>query len=401
MNLPLRTRRWKGEEGGSVVETAILMVILAPMILYTFYVSELGLHLLDVQEATISTVWDLSTQSYSNIDDLPMTARSNAPTFIDGTVAAYNRAQYGDHDSAYSGEARLGAGGKQYTGQVIHTTAFAQASWCNGGNCQGNSSYDTKTQAAPPRCSLQADGLSGGLGSIYATDLTGGAAYYATTASAGGVATCWSKAWVFNYLLPKSLLGGFGRADKVKPIDKKTHREANPESISGVVSAGGTPSGGSTDQTGDMLLRSKAGLFVDTWAVGDNRDVKRSDGFFERGTGPNKQFFNRTAVVFSYPIWFGEPALRVGNYALKARQNKLANILVAPENPLLPVGANALEFDNPMGLALSAHYESGTSPNIDSYKDQSFFTTPLYNQFRTMWNNRGNNYLGMRTAQLR
>ncbi|GEM_PF-6171331 len=49
------------EAGGAVVETAILMIIFVPLLLYAFSAGEMSMSLLEAQEEVVAATWDVST----------------------------------------------------------------------------------------------------------------------------------------------------------------------------------------------------------------------------------------------------------------------------------------------------------------------------------------------------
>jgi hypothetical protein len=385
------------QRGAATIEMALMLVIFVPLVFFTMYASDAVFHLLNVQEAVVTTLWDMSTQSFSQ-EPNPRTARSNANNFVDNTVAGFDRVAYFDMASEYNAEKEIDSNGTSYKPDKKHLTqAFGQASWCNSeNNCQPPASDYNTAAAQEVHCQLD----QGGIQSFY-LDL--GAIWYSQTAGAGGIVTCSAKAWLYNYLIPKDFLPGFGRANQVKLFNKSQHHEANALAISG------------QDPQKDLLLKFRASLLVDTWAVTDGREINRSSGLFgnDRGVGPNSAFFQRTRVVFSNPLWYLSPTMSSMSYSSNAGDSQLADVSAFPETMLSPdviSGPNPVVnvlhpflilADNVLGLAMNAQYEGDNSSNINEYRDGDFFTTPLYNDARTAYNNRGKYYLGMRNAETR
>lgn len=90
------------ECGGAVVETAILMIIFVPLVLYAFSAGEMSMSLLEAQEEVVAATWDISTfpftllkNSSGDIGNLCEMARNQYATgtrykrnaFVKGTYA--------------------------------------------------------------------------------------------------------------------------------------------------------------------------------------------------------------------------------------------------------------------------------------------------------------------------
>lgn len=104
----MRTTRTRKPRGGAVVETAVLMIALIPLIMYTFYLSDLLFYHLDQDEAVYSSSWDFLSFDYRHIGEKDVYVADPQPnqmvpgTTIPGWVTRSNRWTYGDHTSAYN-----------------------------------------------------------------------------------------------------------------------------------------------------------------------------------------------------------------------------------------------------------------------------------------------------------
>lgn len=383
--MTLRGRLERLEDGAATVEMAVLMIIFVPLILFTMYASDAVFHTLEVQEAVVVTMWDLSQQSYSQ-NPKPVQAREQAASFIDGTVAAFDRLQYADNIGEYASESKIASGGTSFSSDSSHhIQVFGHVCWCNGRNdCEGKTSYES-ARAQAVHCTLD----QGTLHNLY---LSLGADYYSLVAGAGGVVTCSAKGWLYNYLIPETFLAGFGSVNKVKLFNKKKQTASDPHSI--------TSSGEGVG--GDMLLKFRSQLFVDTWAVTSGSNINRSSGIFggDGGIGPNEAYFRRAAVVYTNPLWYASPAAKVADYAWQALNKKLLAVPAVPEVPYIPfvgdgprIGPNPLDPlnvapDNPLGFTISAKFP------VTSTDAGGFYTTPYYDRLRSMYDNRDRFYLG-------
>lgn len=384
------------EAGAATVEMAVLMIIFIPLILFTMYASDAVFHTLEVQEAVLVTLWDMSQQAYSQEPKVHK-ARSGAPGFIEGTVAGFERIQYADHIGEYSSEKEIDSGGTGFgSDSQHHIQIFGHVCWCNGSSasdCDGGSVSDyAQAKAQQVRCQLNQSIFN--LTNSY--PLSTGATYYSQFGSAGGIVTCSAKGWLYNYLIPETFLGGFGEVNKVKLFNKKRQNASSPHGIESEGEGVGA----------DMLLKFRAQLFVDTWAVVDGSNINRTKNnnmFKDGGVGPNEALFRRTAVVFSDPEWYGSVSGKVLSYAQKAgpSDKKLMIVFSVPEIP--PVGFDPprmgpnptdwpvqlhLAPDNPLGLIMSLQFP------ITTKETNGFYTTPYYDEIQQMYDSRKSFYLG-------
>lgn len=95
--------RFRKPRGGAAVETAVAMIVLVPLIMYTLFLEDLLFYKFDLQETVTSTPWDYADLDYredkTSIDDQRSTARTAAmQTFWDHT-SAWNTYSDPNHDA--------------------------------------------------------------------------------------------------------------------------------------------------------------------------------------------------------------------------------------------------------------------------------------------------------------
>jgi hypothetical protein len=408
------------QRGAAATEMALMMIILVPLLLFVAYTSDAVFHQLDVQEAVIGTTWDFSTARFGFRCEGGSGGNANAckkarlsddgesvgkniagPNMANSpdSIAGYNRQEYADHDSSYSNHPRVNQG--SWMDEEHHTQAFGQVSWCDGNECKNHSAYSNMTSGQQIFCKINR-GVSG---EKFSLDVLQGSNQLQST-SEGGVVECWAKGWLMNYVVGDKFLGDFPGVEKVKLFNKKRH--------TGNVHA--EHSTGGSGASADVLLRYRAGLMVDSWAALDHweKDGLGGNSNKHRDTELGKEntlFFKRTEDVFQNSLWYLIAVGGVANYAGQAASKKLAAITFAPYmGPTIVSGIP--EFivpPNPVGLWMvsTAHKNKKHTSNLKDYEfkpdldifGKKLMTTPFYDEFKSAWQARGNNYLGAKSPE--
>lgn len=391
------------QRGAAATEMALLMIIIVPLLMFVSFAGDAVYHQLEVQETVITTVWDFSTTRFGSVSN----ASASSGTSIAGgsmtsadSLAGYNRTQYADHDSSYSNNTRVNQG--NWMNEEHHTNAFGQVSWCDGTECRNTSPYSNMTSGQQVFCRIN----RGGKADKFSMDVIGGTAQL-NKYSEGGVVECWAKGWLMNYILSDTFISDFPGANKTKLFNKKLHDgNVHQEHATGGQNA-----------TADILLRYRAGMLVDSWAALDHFQSQQvSSTVKHRDTGLGQTdtlFFKRSEAVFQNPLWYWVAVGGVSAYAGKAGQKKIGLIVPMPMmGPIFPPGfPEMLSMPNPVGLWMVAksHDNNRHKDRLKDYEfkptldvlGKSHMTTPLYDDFRSAWQNRGNNYMGARTAETR
>lgn len=375
--VPLRTGRLvRGTAGGATTELAILLLILVPLTLYSFYLQSALYHQLEVQETVISTVWDYSTRSWvKEVYEDPLHE-------VDG----YNRVTFADHTSTFVDERRVipkPAMSKQSEAEH-HNQAFAHVCWCDGKSepdCGSHGSeathdqkdYDDRTEAQQVSCANKKNAGS----SLYFLDTNFNVPWFhiGYTHPQAGVVTCWAKGWLYNYVIgpPQSTLSQRGG-------------EYTELTFRGGDTSGQGKAVHSIGKSGtNILLRDRAALMVDTWAIADTRNLNLS----VVGSTPNKQFFNRTNRIFTNPLHYFSVTGKVNSYknAAKPFVNVWTGWFLWFPQTMIP---GNLGMQNPNALQMITRPAGA--------KVGGFFTTPFYDEDQRAYQERGRHYLGTKNT---
>jgi hypothetical protein len=201
----MMTSRTRKPRGGAAVETAIMMIALIPLIMYSFYLSDLLFYHLDQDEAVYSTPWDFLSFDYRHIgekdtyvgDPQPHAPADdkNIPSYV--TKAA--RFTYGDHTSAFNDYSTTDLDKNQH-----HQALAAHECWlANEDNDKSTNSGQQVTCWPVIKNSIIDTGNP-------APNYPNNAALGALT---GKVYACRARLGVENYFLPKNFLN-FGKKNK-------------------------------------------------------------------------------------------------------------------------------------------------------------------------------------------
>ncbi|HEY3447299.1 MAG TPA: hypothetical protein VGK67_13090 [Myxococcales bacterium] len=369
-------RQWKREEGGAAVEFAVLIFVLGPLWMFTMFASDAVQHLMDVQEAVITTTWDLSQMQYGGKDDPD----------VDGAVAM-SRLQFADHDSSFINEASI-SGGK-FSGDAHHVNAFAHTCWCNGGG-DGTCDSASQTDHTDRSRSHQVYCRKTDKDPYLATTMT-----FHSQFNKGAVYECAAKGWLFNFALPDKFVGGIPGNERI-PLFSKRKRSGGTAHVEGDSGA-----------TADLLLREHAAILTDPWAITELKDIAPGSDHMVPTVDAgdtNSRYYDRAQWQFYLGgPWLIQPGIYTAQFALKALTNK---ILICPSIPPLPrYGASSVGLENPLGLWMNVQWPdppacpTGTGcPDDFKDKDQDdeFYTTPLLDgsAARKAYEKRGPYYLG-------
>lgn len=166
-------RQPRARRGQAVVELAILMVVLVPLILYTLFLQDMLVYQLDWQEAIVTPAWDALPYDYMR--------RSN----VRWDVQHYNRLTYCDHTAAYDAYP---------TGDcddiTHHKALTAHQCWVVPGGQQVTCSLESDVGAQVDATVFGATGLNG-----------------------GGLLHCTARLGVMNYFLPQKVFGWASEAE--------------------------------------------------------------------------------------------------------------------------------------------------------------------------------------------
>ncbi len=383
------------ESGQAAVEMSLLMIVFVPLTLFIFFAQDAVAHLLDIQEGVISTTWDQTTRPRQRSVD-----RANARDVLE-SAANINRVHYADHDSSYINEGRIDAVGgwpgfSDAGHKYHHTQPFGHVCWCQGpGDCKTDDPYTNPGVATQLSCDIVGNAGAERYGMAAA-----GLNWFKNNLSEGGVASCWGKGWMFNYLIGETFLAGFGRVNDVKLFNKK-YRTGDAHRNGG-------------DGTADLLLKDRAAILVDSWGlgVGDPVQVDEQGGIITWGSGlsgiktANNAYYAKAKKVFTAPAWYLAVAGACAAYSGSAMSNMVAAVGIDPTGSP-NTGFGMLGIPNSAGFWMVANFEAPDAANTGDYQrtipglfgDSTFMTTPLFDELLNSYNARGKYYLGATNSE--
>lgn len=357
-----KVTRSRRARGAAAVELALSMIVFIPVFMYAIFLDDLLRYSLDVQEATVSTVWDFTVQDYTK----PLRKESTVADHPGGlsAVQKYARLMYCDHESGkndYEGMITGSDGNMTYTdceGTDHHKALVAHVCWIN-----------------PKAQQVTCDEPDSSAGSISTDPLYG---RYQNSFTNGGLIRCVAKAVVENYLLPEEFLPEFSK--------KKLTRE-NWKDKGGNVHSNAKEGDSSNAY---YIKEQKLAIITDTWAL--TRDAK-----IEPGT-KSGEFYDRVANVYQNPA--------NGGYTNVV--SKSTDFLTSATEELLSsaVMADGILGDLPARPNVAISPQTGGEPTQEISQEMSkkkYFNTEWKdwdkNTNEKTYNARGNWYLGCKQDQ--
>lgn len=228
----------RAPRGAASVEMAVCMLVIVPVFLYALFLDDLLRYSLDVQEATVSTVWDYTVEDFSQSSEDKVAA-----------VQRHARLMFCDHESGKGRYDVMGPMGNYLDceGEDHHrgTAVSAHVCWIND-------------QAKQVTCT----GPDRSVGKLSGNDklYTG----YADKFNQGGLVHCSARAVVENYLLPKHFLSKFSDDRGAVDLTKKRWVGGSYHDNSKL---------GDKD-TAYFIKEQEMSILVDTWALTQPADVR-------------------------------------------------------------------------------------------------------------------------------
>lgn len=361
-------RRAASRRGAASVETAICMLVIIPVFLYSLFLDDLLRYSLDVQEAAISTVWDLTVQDYSTKGD-------------PGTVQRHARLMYCDHESGKDRyDATTGDGKYSDCEDTDHHKALsAHVCWLNDNAEQVTCEGPDKSVG-----DVNADGLY----NAYHSEFTN-----------GGMYRCRAKAVVENYLLPKSFLPEFSD-------DDGEEHNLTKKRWTGDVHENSTKGKGGWEGDAYYIKEQHLAILTDTWALTDAVNIEPG----QKDTG--NALYQRVANVYQNPqnIGFTEMNAQASNFFSTAMNNNLLSPalvggLVAPWPGSREIGG-ILKPDDPRQPNISIKAANGApTQTIDQGSEGSgtYFNSEWRDwdndRTRKSYDKRGAYYMGCKNPE--
>lgn len=292
------------EQGGAVVEMALMMMIFVPLIMYVMFIQDAMHHLLSIQETAIASIWDFSTAPFGVNKNV---SRKISSINGEGSVDKYNKWQFIDHESAYihveNPELMRDDDATDADGNGLrshHSSPFVETTWV-GGSSSKDSNYSQyyNKNGSQVVCQRQGDR------SFSLASIVGGVGQYASKyAPYGGNYVCWAKGFILNKILPRVFMPEFIKTDvysgqKYGSGNAHDHATSSSESQQEQVQNGGS----------DLFLyfRARAALLADSWAAFEDhlesfarhKDYKIEYLHDAWGPSQNQDFYERVNVYFS------------------------------------------------------------------------------------------------------
>lgn len=338
--MSLRALR-NGEGGSAVTETAILMLVSVPLLLYSFFTVDLISWKLDVQEAVTSSAWDYVGRNYEK----------EAHANIISQVPDMNKGYWCDNTIAWDGD----PGGADC--DHLWQEGFAAKMVYPDGNgsitcARGPGGKNAGTDGYPPPAKSFHD-------------------EYAT----GGTFQCEATGHVHNYLIPQKFLQGFAR-EKLTSLDQAS-KGTDVKSL-----------GASGNH---VAFHEQFAIFTDTYALENTREVHLHD------TGPNQPFYDRVWQQFTYPIWYLPAAGAAALFAFAALDEKEAII------PAVPYQQNDSMEDTMMGPGPNPNSLHMAALHGPDQKSNDYYVTD-YKDWdndlpKSAFDKRGDHYMGCAQAE--
>jgi hypothetical protein len=279
------------EGGAAMVEFAVLMLVLIPLLTYGFYLMDFGHHMLDLQEVVVSTTWDYTSRTAQ--------ANPNNTSASNQEIAAVfeaNRFEYLDHTSAYDNFANLrsAADEKKFHFELGSKAAFiagrdlppgAGLSLGRGSVDIGSYASDYATEGGRQvTCAVDQSDMDWLLGGSLNPAIDYGKSEY----NRGGTVVCWAKLFVYNYVVPEKFMQEHAAVDMTD--SKFQRRSTDVETLTASVKP--------------KVLRDHAAVSFDTWAINDGQDALpgrsgNRDGDIDYCTGATNPFYQRVATIYS------------------------------------------------------------------------------------------------------
>jgi hypothetical protein len=383
-----------------MVELAIMMLVLIPVLTYGIFLMDAAYMKLDLQETAVSGAWDLTT-----LNTQPNSGDHDANTAqeIDATAAAV-RIVYSDHTSTFDDGGDPAYDGYGQAQRLKSSVDHKRHHRGFGANYSFHFSSGEDTQFHCNR-EQRDQNVDRDLGWLYEPNMR---AYGTSRFVVGGQATCKAKGYIYNYIIPQTFMQEFAGETKVTTIKKRITSTSSEDTHSA-----------ETDRAGDAFLetRATAAVSFNTWALlnGSNDGTLTANSadigarnMLGINTGPNlgnNPFYQRVKHMNTRNGLFMVSYLNVvgqgAQLMQKAASEKLMVVVSAPVSniPVLP---------NIVDTHLTARYQPGTPgvhqrpPGPGGLMHSGFQSTPyrgVNNNYTQAYNNRGGYYLGCKQAE--
>ena len=358
------------ESGGAVVETALMMMIFVPLMMYVMFIQDAMHHLLSVQEAAISSIWDFSTAPFGVNKTVSNRITQSGQ---DRSIEKYNRWQFIDHESAYID---VDDPNGMKNDESHHNTPFVDKTWVGSRNDTSYSQYNNKN-GSEVVCQRQNDR------NFTVARVFGGIGWFGSSfANRGGNYVCWAKGAILNKILPRVFMPEFIKTDVYSGA--KYSGGAHSNASSSAQSQADQEQNGGSDLF--MFFRARGALLADSWAaLSDHLDSHKDyeidllwENFLQQ-QNQNQDFHQRVSPWYKSPLQSLGSLSNILNMGLIELQNtikwrQISNYKRALNNSNL---ASTAFVPRPEQLWLTATY----SHKGRNYSEGNYMYKPSLNIF--------------------
>ena len=319
------------------METAVLCIVLVPMLLYAFFLDDLLRYKLDLAEAVFASPWDYTTVNYEDPGDY---AQGSGQTSVQHNIRlglCDHTTAYNSYDGSYECE---GKGGNGET-SIHHVALSAHECWMVPG-------------AHQVTCTLaNQDVGTEQLGQLFTSGIKG-------VANKGGQIHCQARLAVINYYLPQKVLQSFSKVLTTRTEEKSGDVHAHYQNLHDV------------DGSNTYILEQQdMSIITDTWALTTVEDVDPDSN--------SGKLYDRVSP--GYPMLLAmQPFM---NFAMKLQQDQLLSFITLFDIP--PMGD--------MVLTPQVGFKTAAPPSIGDFYSSAWDDNGQ-DPVEKSYNDRGNHYLG-------
>ncbi|MBZ4415126.1 hypothetical protein K8638_01375 [Myxococcus sp. RHST-1-4] len=331
------------------------MLVLIPVFLYALFLDDLLRHVLDAQEAALSTIWDYTVQDYAK--------QPQGEAFAGfGNVQGHVRQMYCDHESGIDSYEE-GEAGECGSLENHHHELVSHACWLNPGSEQ-------------VQCTLSRD-----VGELGVSQHQS----YMDEFGKGGLIRCTARLGVQNYLLQRKVFAQFSKVDLARDKkDRGSGIHANAQ--------GGTYEDDAKGVAGDVYLLpwERSSIVTDTWALTEHADIRP-------GTAQG-ELYDR--VLQQYEHQDNPGFTQMQSEAVNFVQEAIQDELLAPS---LAITDSTPPGDDPRkpSIAIKPHLEGEPAPEetiTQQGSSQNYFNSEWQDwdqdNNKESYQQRGNWYMG-------
>lgn len=348
----------RGPRGAASVEMALSMIVLIPIFLYSIFLDDLLRYSLDAQEAALSTVWDYTTQDYTQA------LKPNRSGSGGTQIQYFSRLTFCDHESGLDRTDKKGSDGSYLdcSDPDHHKAVVAHVCWMNN-------------DAKQVTCEEPEKGAGGGLEPRYVM--------YRGKYTNGGLVKCSARAVVENYMLPETFLPQFGKEPKLVKKNWKGEGDVHSNAEAGT---------GGKDGNAYFLKQQQMSIITDTWALTKEADTEPGD--------KSGEMHDRVNFAYTTSLKYATMVTNYASFSQKITQDLLSPLaLLMGDSPLSP------------NLAIKPHDGRTPTPSISIKQEgrggrgANYFTTEWKdwdsNKSESIYKHgqRGEWYLGCKDAE--